>query len=300
MLLGFLFMSALACGTPKQSASSALEQNQATPREFAPGVVSTGHEFGISFTPDGKEAYFSRFAAKQPIHIFRTRFVHGSWQEAEKLSLSSEDWSDLDPFVSPDGQKLFFVSTRPADRSAEPRGNKNKNMDIWVAVRTGTEWSTPLRVENVNSNSKEGSPCVAQGGTLYFFSDRQGGADKNAIYESRYVGGHYQMPVRLPSTINVGPSDTSPFISPDGKTLLFYSTRPGGMGKADLYVSSRRHGNWTMSTNLGPIVNSAESEYNPSVSPDGRQLFFGRNSRIYVVAATAIPDLKPELFHRSK
>jgi len=156
MLPGLLFISALACGTPKQSASSALEENQAvTPREFAPGVVSTGHEFGISFTPDGMEAYFSRFAAKQPIHIFRTRFVNGSWQEPDKLSLSSEDWSDLDPFVSPDGKKLFFVSTRSEDRSVDSRGKKN--MDVWVAVRTGTEWSTPHRVENVNSSSKEGS-----------------------------------------------------------------------------------------------------------------------------------------------
>jgi len=55
-----------------------------------------------------------------------------------------------------------------------------------------------------------------------------------------------------------------------------------------------------MSVNLGPVVNSAESEYNPSVSPDGRRFFFGRNSRIYVVPATAVPDLKPKLFHRSK
>jgi hypothetical protein len=36
---------------------------QNTPREFAPGVVSTGHEFGITFMPDGKEAYLSRVSA---------------------------------------------------------------------------------------------------------------------------------------------------------------------------------------------------------------------------------------------
>ncbi len=83
------------------------------PQEFAPGIVSTGHEFGISFTPDGKEAYFSRFAAKQPTHIFRTRLVNGAWQEPERLSISGDTWSDLDPFVSPDGKRLFFISTRP-------------------------------------------------------------------------------------------------------------------------------------------------------------------------------------------
>jgi hypothetical protein len=55
-----------------------------------------------------------------------------------------------------------------------------------------------------------------------------------------------------------------------------------------------------MSVNLGQVVNSPESEYNPSVSPDGRRFFFGRNSRIYVVPATAIPDLKPKAFHGSR
>jgi hypothetical protein len=67
---------------------------EALPKEFAPGIVSTGHEFGLSFTADGQEAYFSRFEAKQPIHIFRTRLVKGVWQEPEKLPISGDTWSD--------------------------------------------------------------------------------------------------------------------------------------------------------------------------------------------------------------
>lgn len=45
-------------------------------------------------------------------------------------------------------------------------------------AREGTEWVTPHRVSNVNSNGKEGSPSIARDGTLYFFSDRKGGANK--------------------------------------------------------------------------------------------------------------------------
>ena len=264
------------------------------PQEFAPGVISTGHEFGISFTPDGKEAYFSRFAVKQPIHVFRARLANGAWQEPEKLSISGDSWSDLDPSVSPDGTRLFSISTR--SNVSGPSIDDKKDMDIWVATRNGAEWGDPQRLENMNSKAKEGSPSVTRNGTLYFFSDRQSGAGKNALYESRFVRGRYEPAVLLPAAINAGPSDTSPFISPDGKTLLFYSTRSGGFGKADLYVSSKKHGRWTESVNLGPVVNSAESEYNPAVSPDGQELFFGRNSRIYIVPTQALPGLKPNRF----
>jgi hypothetical protein len=267
---------------------------EALPKEFAPGIVSTGHEFGLSFTADGQEAYFSRFEAKQPIHIFRTRLVKGVWQEPEKLPISGDTWSDLDPFVSPDGKQLFFVSTRP-DVGAASASSK-KDMDIWVASRSGAEWNTPRRLENVNSEGKEGSPSVARDGTLYFFSDREGGSGKNALYESRLVSGRYEPAKRLPSVVNAGPSDTSPFIAPNGKTLLFYSTREGGFGKADLYVSYKKHGKWTASANLGSIVNSADSDYNPAVSPDGQELFFGRNSRLYMIATAAVHGLGAKRF----
>ncbi len=267
---------------------------EVSPKEFAPGIVSTGHEFGLSFTADGEEAYFSRFEPKQPIHIFRTRLVRGVWQEPEKLSISGDTWSDLDPFVSPDGKQLFFVSTRPYAGAASASGKKD--MDIWVANRSGVEWTTPRRLENVNSEGKEGSPSVARNGTLYFFSDREGDSGKNALYESRLVSGRYEPAKRLPLVVNAGPSDTSPFIAPNGKTLLFYSTREGGFGKADLYVAYKKHGKWTASVNLGSIVNSADSDYNPIVSPDGQELFFGRNSRLYMIATASIRGLGVKRF----
>jgi len=267
-------------------------ENKDAPQIFAPGVVSTGHEFGITFTSDGKEVYFSRAAAKQPIHIFHARFVDGIWQVPEKISLSGDSWSDLDPFISPDGEHLFFISTRPMHDGE----NTKKNMDLWVADRSGAEWESPRWIENVNSEGKEGSPSVTRDGTLYFFSDRQNSPNKNSIYESKFLDGHYTVPVLLPATINSGVSDTSPFVSPDGKILLFYSTRPGGLGKADLYVSFRKHGKWTAAVNLGPIVNSSDFNYNPVVSPDGKQFFFGRNGNIYVIAVATIPALKKTRF----
>lgn len=265
---------------------------------FALGVVSTGHEFGITFTPDDKEAYFTRFdAEKKSNHIYRTILVNGRWQEPSLVEFSDDRWRDLDASLSPDGKKMFFVSTRPKPET--PDDSPANNMDIWVADRNGNEWSKPRWLENVNSDAKEGSPSVDRSGTLYFFSDRGNVANSNSIYRAMLLKGKYGIPQRLPSEINSGTSDTSPFIARDGKTLLFYSSRSGGYGKGDLYVSFKKHNAWTPAVNLGPAVNTVDSEYNPVVSPDGKHLYFGRTRNIYVIElqSLGLKFFHAKLFH---
>jgi Tol biopolymer transport system component len=264
-------------------------QGQNIPEIFAPGVISTGHEAAITFTRDGKVVYFARrIERKQPAHIFRSRLVNGVWQAPEQVHLGGDSWFDVDPCISPDGKHLFFASTRPLQNGVEGK----PTMHIWVAELSGENWDNPRPVENVNSISKEGTPTVARDGTLYFFSDRNAGPNKNAIYEAKQKHGHYMTPTLLPAPVNSGSSDTSPFISPNGKVLLFYSTRAGGLGDADLYVSYKEHGRWTEPINLGPTVNSSQEEDNPVVSPNGKEFFFGRNGNIYRVPVSAIAPLR--------
>jgi Tol biopolymer transport system component len=261
--------------------------SQQAAQVFEPGTVSTGKEFTLTFLPGGKEAYFTRYdVAEKRSHIFETVLIDGHWQEAKEISFSDPQYSDLDPCISPDGKHLFFISTRP-----RPNGMNSTllpNMDIWIADRVGLGWAGPHWVEKVNSDGKEGSPAVAKDGTLYFFSDRGSQPNSNSIYVSKFNHGKYQLPKRLPEEINAGPSDTSPSISPDGKLLLFYSTRSGGYGKADVYISLKKKGHWTKSRNLGPLVNTTDSEYNPSLSPDGSTLYFGRNGNIYFLSASHV------------
>jgi Tol biopolymer transport system component len=270
-------------------------QTEAAPKLFAEGIVSSGKEFTVTFSPDGNDVYFTRADTEKKLnHVMHSRKASGEWKPAERVSFSSEDWSDLDPALSPDGKKMFFVSTRPAPG----KNPKKKEMDIWVSSRTGSEWGAPEHITAVNSDGKEGSPSVDRQGDLYFFSDRQSEIGNNAIYVSRFKDGKYSTPERLDGAVNAGPSDTSPFISPDGSTLLFYSTREGGYGKADIYVSVLMNGKWSPAKNLGPVVNTNDFEYNASVSPDGRTLYFGRNRGIYEVPVEALGlrELDPKRF----
>jgi Tol biopolymer transport system component len=261
------------------------------PQVFAEGIISTGHEFALTFTPDMKEVYFTRnFPDKKINHIMHAELKNGKWQEPITISFSNDQWSDLDPALSPSGRRLFFISTRPAPGVQDTEA---RNMDIWYADREGKGWGQPRYLDSGNSSGKEGSPTVSKDGTLCFFSDRGRVANANSIYCSKLSRGKYGEPEKLGPEINSEASDTSPFLSADGNTLLFYSTRPGGYGQADLYVSFRRNRQWSQAKNLGPLVNTREWEYNPVVSPDGKVLYFGRKGSIYwiPVERLKVPEL---------
>jgi Tol biopolymer transport system component len=67
-------------------------------------------------------------------------------------------------------------------------------------------------------------------------------------------------------------------VSPDEQYLIVTSNRPGGYGQTDLYVSFRAaNGGWEPRINLGDTINTAETEFCPMVTPDGRYLFFSRS-----------------------
>jgi Tol biopolymer transport system component len=257
----------------------ALWMRGGVPVEFAPGIISTGNELPVTFSPDGHEVYFTR-ATTNPrgTHIMRSTLGATGWQPAERVPFSSDAWADLDPAVSPDGKRLYFVSTRP--RPDTPALAK-PDMDIWFVEREGDSWSAPHWIEALSSDAKEGSPTVDRSGTLCFFSDRNAAANRNSIYCAAPAGQSWSPPVKLNADVNAGPSDTSPFLSPDGNILLFYSERAGGFGKADLYVSTKRDGQWQAALNLGSVVNTSDYEYNPSVSRDGKTLYFGRARRVW-------------------
>ena len=102
----------------------------------------------------------------------------------------------------------------------------------------------------------------------------------------------------MPPPVNSGDSDVCPFIAPDESYLLFSSVdRNGGFGKADLFICYRRPDRtWTIPMNLGPSINSAQQDYCPLVTKDGKYMFFlsFRNGKChpYWVDARVIDKLK--------
>jgi hypothetical protein len=82
-------------------------------------------------------------------------------------------------------------------------------------------------------------------------------------------------PVNLGAVINSGSSEMQLGIAPNGKSLYVVSTRAGGFGDADIWVSSKQpDGTWGPLVNLGPVVNSSALEASPTLSIDGHYLYF--------------------------
>jgi len=118
-------------------------------------------------------------------------------------------------------------------------------------------------------------PQPDQEGRVLYFTLRKSGEQAH-IYRSRREDGRW-LPAEPVEVLNSAADDIGPVLSADGRMLYLYSNREGGEGGFDLYLAERNGGGWSPPVNLGPRVNSSADEYDPAVSPDGRQLFFASN-----------------------
>ena len=78
------------------------------------------------------------------------------------------------------------------------------------------------------------------------------------------------------AVVNSASDDSHPTISKDGLSLFFSSTRAGGFGGYDLWVTERDSLDdcWNAPKNLGPVVNSSSEDFTPNLTTDGHWLFF--------------------------
>ena len=267
ILAALLLVAAAAPAPPPYASRGPLPE----PARFAEGVVCTGEdESHPAFSPDGRTLYFLKNTPNFDFWtIVVTRFEKGRWSEPEVAPFSGQ-YSDADPFITRDGSKLFFISTRPAP------GKTGEDLDLWFMERTPGGWGEPRRLaEPVSSPGAEWFPTVADDGTLYFGSDRAGGHGACDLYRCRRVNGEYLAPENLGEPVCSRANEVEPYIAPDQRYLIFAASgKQGGQGAFDLFVSYHRDSTWSAPVNLGHGVNSGAWDFSPRVSPDGRYLFF--------------------------
>lgn len=258
------------------------------PALFGEGVVSTGEfESHPAFTPDGRTLYFVRSTPEftdWTIHV--TEYAGGRWS-APRVAPFSGKHRDADPFITADGQQLYFISDRPVD------GKKKEDMDVWVMDRTKDGgWGEPRNLgAPVNTPASEWFPVVTADGTLYFGSGRPGGHGKTDLYRSRCKDGQFAEPENLGPNVNTAADEFEGCVAPDESFLVFMALgRPDALGGGDLYISYQKDGKWAAAKNLGPKVNGSGLEIAPYLSPDGKYFFFSSARKAGDVPAGKRPD----------
>jgi hypothetical protein len=196
------------------------------------------------------------------------------------------------PINSPSREVSFFMSADGLEVyvSSERSGGLGY-IDLWRSTREDADnpWGPLVNVQEINSRYNESFPCLSADGLTLYFSDWYGGGWSAAGDRPGGVGSGdlwmctrasrndpWGTPVNMGAPFNSGSSDMCPIISHDGLTFIFASTRSGGRGNFDLWMSTRpaAEGDWAAPVNMGPAVNSSAYDGDGCLSTDGLALFF--------------------------
>ena len=126
----------------------------------------------------------------------------------------------------------------------------------------------------LNSSAIDQNPVISPSGlSLYFASNRTGGLGSNDIYVSQRatLNSPWGPPI-LVTALNSTAAENPASFSLDGKTMFLQSTRTGGLGGRDIWISTRTDPNndfgWSLPANLGAPVNTALDELAPDYFED--------------------------------
>lgn len=189
----------------------------------------------MTFTPDGKLAYWG--GSFQEANIYMSRLVNGSWTKPTTVRFSEKMNSYRDPFISPDGKRLYFIS-----KDALPGSPTSDKENLWVVEKVGNDWGAPQPLpESVNARILHWTISVAANYNLYFSSGPSGIGD---IFLSRYMDGEYTEPELLKGLVNSTELEITPNIAPDESYLLF-SRMADNSSPPHLYISYALADGWS-------------------------------------------------------
>ena len=244
---------------------------QPQPQLFQPGIFSTAqYELAPTFTPDGETAFWTMSTPSYGrMHVILTSSnLDGKWSTPEVAPFSGR-WNDADPFVAPDGKRVYFISNR-ADSGDVPK----TDYDIFYVERTDQGWGEAQRMPApVNTPASELYVTLDSSGNLFTVATREGGKGQGDLYRVPFADGKFGESENL-GVLNSPQHDTTPCVSADGKLLVFASGRTGGLGDYDLYYSRLSDAGWSEPVSLGAGINTATREFCPLLSPDGKFLYF--------------------------
>ena len=263
---------------------------------------------------EGQRQGCSGFLHEGTVFVFTSQKPGGDWRLRPTYvsELKRGRWTQpqIAPFskygpynftVGPDDETLYFTTMKSPDKTTSMWMERP---NIWAVKLLINGWAEPIMFgRSINTEKySENYPAVTREGTIYYMSRREEGFGRTDVWRSRNIDGYYADAENVGAPVNTEKSDIDPFVAPDESYLIVCQDQDDSIGRYDLYIYFRKSDNtWLGPVNMGPDVNSPESEARPYVTPDGKYLFFtsGRpnpqgTGNIYWVDAKIIEELKPE------
>ncbi|MBN1861474.1 MAG: PD40 domain-containing protein [Candidatus Thermoplasmatota archaeon] len=177
------------------------------------------------------------------------------------------------PFLTSDGSALYFFFTPDVSVPVEKQVLDGVT-GIYVSYQQNGSWSEPERVmlQDVGKLALDGCACVDED-ILWFCSAREGYTGVQ-WFSAQYLQGKW----RDWQQVDFNPDYEVGELHIHGDALYFHSSRPGGQGQRDIWVSKRIAGEWQTPCNI-EAVNSPDDEGYPYITADGKELWF---TRIYL------------------
>ena len=233
-------------------------------------------EFNPSFSGDGKMVVFARSEVNfSNTHICVSEKKGENWTFPKLISFSDSAYVDSDPTFSVDGNYLYFISDRPAP------GKTGKDLDIWRVRKNTSSWDEPEWLgPNINSPDMELGPMVLEN-KIYFGSSRPNGVGALDIYQADLDAAKESRPILFRDSINSPSMEGDIEFFAKGKQIVFWSNRKGGKGRGDIYWSQliKKTKKWSTPESLKGAINSENHEFTPTISGDGKWIYFARMIR---------------------
>lgn len=268
-----------------------------------------GEEYSPVISGDSKSLFFCGYNRSDNFggeDVFVSKKESSGWSNPTVVeSLSNSASNDALMAVSTDGSKSILFH----------------NGKLAYSQKLTDGWS-PLNYfpDEINNCSWNGDAMItSDGNALFFASVRENDGysidfSHNEFYHSTqayfsdiYVSVRSQdgwsNPINLGSTINSNFIERSPFLHPDMKTLYFSSDGHGGLGKLDVYKSTRLADScwncWSEPVNLGKEINTISDDWGYRISTDGTTAYFSKKDNgkksddLY--SLTLPPHLRPDI-----
>ena len=206
--------------------------------------------------------------------------ANGTFSAPVPVGELNSKWHDGPVAVTTDGNTMYFASESFKERKQYERDRENNlkkgQIFLYKATKENGKWGNIQMLPFNDKKWSTGNPSItADGKTLYFTSDREGGLGKSDIWKVEVKEGNtYGEPQNLGAKINTDGAENFPFIADDGK-LYFTSDGRKGFGGLDIFVIDLKKG--TDAMNVGAPVNTNKDDFAFSINNKKSLGFFSSN-----------------------